>query len=96
MTYNLQFLPSAKKEWSKLSHEIRNQFKKKLAERLDIPSVPKDKLTGMQHCYKIKLRSSGYRLVYKILAEVVVVQVIAVGIRDRLKVYYLAKKRLKK
>jgi mRNA interferase RelE/StbE len=96
MTYNLQFLPSAKKEWSKLSHEIRNQFKKKLAERLDSPSVPKDKLTGMRHCYKIKLRSSGYRLVYKILDEVVVVQVIAVGIRDRLKVYDLAKKRLKK
>jgi len=44
MTYKLLFLPSAKKEWNKLSHEIRGQFKKKLKERLENPVVPKDKL----------------------------------------------------
>jgi mRNA interferase RelE/StbE len=34
MSYDLQFLPSALKEWQKLGSTIRDQFKKKLAERL--------------------------------------------------------------
>lgn len=94
MTYRLLFLPSAKKEWNKLSYEIRNQFKKKLSERLQNPIIPKDKLIGMKYCYKIKLRTSGYRLVYKVINETISVQVIAIGIRDKLKVYDVARERL--
>ena len=94
MTYKLLFLPSAKKEWKKLSHEIRGQFKKKLKERLENPVVPKDKLIRMNNCYKIKLRSSGYRLVYKVIDKTISVQVIAVGVRDKLKIYDIAKERL--
>ncbi|AZD13134.1 mRNA interferase RelE [Pseudomonas chlororaphis] len=63
MTYKLQFLPSARKEWDKLGHTLREQFKKKLAERLEMPRVPADVLYGMADCYKIKLKASGYRLV---------------------------------
>ncbi|MDA1035151.1 MAG: type II toxin-antitoxin system RelE/ParE family toxin, partial [Proteobacteria bacterium] len=73
---------------------IRNQFKKKLVERLNNPVAAKDKLTGMKYCYKIKLRTSGYRLVYKVINETISVQVIAVGIRDKLKIYDIAKDRL--
>jgi mRNA-degrading endonuclease RelE of RelBE toxin-antitoxin system len=28
MTYKLEFLPSARKEWDKLGHTLREQFKK--------------------------------------------------------------------
>ena len=69
MTYKLTFLKPAKKEWDKLSPSIKNQFKIKLTQRLELPHVPKDRLTGMIHCYKIKLRTSGYRLVYKIIFQ---------------------------
>lgn len=34
MTYSLEFLPSALKEWEKLGHTVREQLKKKLRERL--------------------------------------------------------------
>lgn len=37
MTYELAFDRRALKEWQKLGHTIREQFKKKLAERLENP-----------------------------------------------------------
>ncbi len=94
MTYELTFLSQAKKEWDKLDHNTRNQFKKKLIERLDKPDIPKDKLSGMSDCYKIKLKASGYRLVYRIIEAKIVIQVIIVGRRDKDRVYNLAKTRL--
>ncbi|WP_097306266.1 type II toxin-antitoxin system RelE family toxin [Pseudomonas chlororaphis] len=93
MTYKLQFLPSARKEWDKLGHTLREQFKKKLAERLEMPRVPADALQGMADCYKIKLKASGYRLVYQVIEDQVVVSVVAVGKRERSAVYERARKR---
>ncbi|WP_438300322.1 type II toxin-antitoxin system RelE family toxin [Pseudomonas sp. NMS19W] len=93
MTYKLEFLPSAHKEWNKLSHTLRDQFKKKLAERLERPRIPADSLQGMPDCYKIKLKASGYRLVYQVIEERVVVSVVAVGKRERGDVYESAKRR---
>jgi mRNA interferase RelE/StbE len=93
MTYKLEFLPSARKEWDKLGHTLREQFKKKLAERLELPRVQSDLLHGMPDCYKIKLKASGYRLVYQVIDERVVVSVVAVGKRERSAVYERAKKR---
>ncbi|OYW91203.1 MAG: hypothetical protein B7Z23_08560 [Pseudomonadales bacterium 32-61-5] len=43
--------------------------------------------------YKIKLRSAGYRLVYRVEDERVTVVVVAVGKRERSEVYEAAKKR---
>ena len=94
MTYNLIFLKSAKKEWDKLTPFIEKQFKNKLIERLENPRIPKDKLVGIADCYKIKLRASGYRLVYKIVDERVIVRVIEIGKRDKEAVYKLAHYRL--
>ena len=48
----------------------------------------------MQDCYKIKLRSVGYRLVYKVIETRLVVQVIAAWAQDRNAVYKMAHKRL--
>ena len=56
MSYSLRFHELALKEWKKLGASLREQFKKKLAERLEHPHVLADSLSGMQDCYKIKLR----------------------------------------
>lgn len=92
--YQLQFIPSADKEWRKLDSTIRRQFAKKLQERLLRPHVPAARLRDLAGCYKIKLRQSGYRLVYQVIDQLVVVKVIAVGKRDRNEVYKLAANRL--
>ncbi|WP_207284444.1 MULTISPECIES: type II toxin-antitoxin system RelE/ParE family toxin [unclassified Pseudomonas] len=87
MTYELEFSEKAWKEWKKLGTNLRDQFKKKLLERLENPHVPADRLTGLGNAYKIKLRSAGYRMVYRVMDEVLVVTVIAVGKRERGDVY---------
>lgn len=95
MIYKLEFVESALKEWHKLDFALREQFKKKLAERLESPRIPSSRLNGMDDCYKIKLKSSGYRLVYKVLDKEIVVLVVAVGKRERNAVYKSAMKRIK-
>ena len=44
MTYKLEFLPTALKEWEKLGHTVREQIKKKLRGRLEAPRVQADAL----------------------------------------------------
>ncbi|MDI3369773.1 MULTISPECIES: type II toxin-antitoxin system RelE family toxin [Pseudomonas] len=87
MTYKLEFLPSALKEWSKLGHTVREQIKKKLGERLQSPKVQADALRDLPNHYTIKLRASGYRLVYRVEDERIVVVVVSVGKRERSGVY---------
>jgi mRNA interferase RelE/StbE len=95
MSYELQFLPSALKEWQKLGSTLQAQFKKKLVERLAQPQVQADALHGMPDHYKIKLRSAGYRLVYRVEETTITVTVVAVGKRERSAVYKIAQKRSK-
>jgi mRNA interferase RelE/StbE len=71
----------------------KNQFKKKLAERLQEPRVTSSKLKGHPDRYKIKLRSVGYRLVYEVNDDVLIVLVVAVGKREKNAVYQMASKR---
>lgn len=87
MPYELEFKTSALKEWRKLAAPIREQFKAKLVERLVQPHVLSARLSGLGGCYKIKLRAAGYRLVYQVIEQRVTVVVIAVGKRDKLRVY---------
>ena len=94
MSYSLEFVESALKEWRKLAPGIRDQLKSKLNERLQNPHVPSARLHGLPDCYKIKLRTVGYRLVYQVNDKVVVVTVVAVGKRDKGLVYRLAEKRV--
>ncbi|HEV2569191.1 type II toxin-antitoxin system RelE/ParE family toxin [Sphingomonas sp.] len=82
MTYELEFLPSAQKEWRKLGYTVREQFTRKLRRVLEEPHRPAARLHAMPDCYKIKLKDSGYRLVYRVIDRVVVVQVVAIGKRD--------------
>ena len=90
MSYELAFLEVSLREWKKLDGSIREQFKAKLAERLQNPRVPSAKLTSHADRYKIKLKTAGYRLVYEVRDMEILVLVIAVGRRDRNEVYKLA------
>ena len=94
MNYKLKFLPTALKEWKKLDNTIQIQFKKKLKNRLKSPHVAGSQLPGFQNHYKIKLRTSGFRLVYEVVDEDILILVIAVGKRDKNMVYKKAHKRL--
>jgi len=94
MIYRLRFHELALAEWKKLDGSVREPLKKKLEERLGNPRVQAAALTGMADCYKIKLRRVGYRLIYRVDGDVVFVTVIAVGRRDKQKVYETAQSRL--
>ncbi len=93
-TYRLQFKESALREWRALDNTIQSQFKKILVRRLNDPHVPQAQLHGMPDCYKIKLRTLVYRLVYQVADDVVTVTVVAVGKRERSEVYAHAKGRI--
>lgn len=94
MTYKLEFKESALKEWQKLGHTVKTQFKKKLTERLESPHIPSAALSGAKNIYKIKLRQAGYRLVYSVEDQTVTVIVVAVGRRDRNEIYDIALSRM--
>ncbi len=94
MAYRLLFIKKSEKEWKKLNAPIREQFKKKLKERLENPHVRYDRLSGFQNVYKIKLRSSGFRLVYEVVDDKVIVVVLSVGKREDGAVYRELEKRM--
>ena len=95
MTYKLNFDRKALKEWHKLGDTIRAQFKKKLAERLENPHIPADRLKGYTDpLYKIKLRTAGYRLVYQVNDDEIIILVLSVGKREREEAYINAKNRM--
>ncbi len=93
MSFELAFLEEALAEGRKPDGTIRIQLKNKLTERLEAPRVPSAKLSGHPDRYKIKLRTVGYRLVYEVRDQQVLVIVIAVGKRDRNAVYRAAQLR---
>jgi len=94
MTFKLKFDKRALKEWNKLESVVREQFKKKLEERLKQPIVNSSRVSGAENCYKIKLKAVGYRLVYQVINDEVVVLVLAVGKRERNTVYKIALNRV--
>ena len=91
MTYKLEFHAAALKEWRKLGATVKEQFKKKLVERLETPHVAGDRIAPNR--YKIKLKASGYRLVYEVIDERVMVYVLAIDKRERLAAYVKAEGR---
>ena len=93
MSYELAFLDDALKEWCKLDNSVRQQFKKKLVERLEQPDIPSARLFGSENRFKIKLRSAGFRLVYEVRDSELLVVVVAVGKRERNAVYEAAGRR---
>ncbi|MDE1497275.1 type II toxin-antitoxin system RelE/ParE family toxin [Xenorhabdus bovienii] len=95
MIYKIKFREDALKEWNKLDKAILKQFAKKLKKCCENPRIPSAKLRGMPDCYKIKLRASGFRLVYQVIDDQLIIAVIAVGKREHSDVYNLASERLR-
>ncbi|MCR0997651.1 type II toxin-antitoxin system RelE family toxin [Serratia rubidaea] len=95
MTYKVKFRESALKEWNRLDKALQQQFAKKLKKCCENPHIPAAKLRGMPGCYKIKPRASGFRLVYEVIDDCLVIAVVAVGKRERGSVYQLSSERLK-
>jgi mRNA interferase RelE/StbE len=93
-TYELKFRKKALKEWQSLDATVRNQFHKKLEERLVQPRVESAHLSHMPDCYKIKLVASGYRLIYRVIDGELVVLVVAIGKREANEAYRKAHTRL--
>lgn len=95
MSYTVKFREDALKEWQKLDKAIQQQFAKKLKKCCENPHIPSAKLRGIKDCYKIKLRTSGVRLVYQVIDDTLVIVVVAVGKRERSEVYNLASERFR-
>ncbi len=96
-TYKLKFDKKAKKIFDKLNPQVRSQFVGKLRKIVVNPHIEGSSLKGeLSNCYKIKLRSSGYRLIYKAVDEEIVILVLAIGKRDKNQAYIEAEKALKR
>lgn len=95
VTYRLQFLPEALDEWNALDGSVKALLRKAIKKRLGQPHVPGCELhADLRHCYKIKLRKLGYRVVYTVEEDVLVVLVLAVGKREEMAAYREAIERL--
>jgi mRNA interferase RelE/StbE len=96
MTYSIEILPSARREWKKLDHDIKAQVVRKLEQLRANPHVPSARLSDLPDCYKIKLRSKGYRIVYRVIDERLVILIVAAGKRDAGKndIYSVASQRI--
>ena len=95
MAYELEFHPTALKEWQSLDNSVRIFLKKKLEKRLQNPRINSARLHGdLQHCYKIKNDKTGHRLVYQVIDDRVIVFVLSVDKREDLMAYMLAAGRI--
>ena len=95
MTYRLKFVPEALAEWNALDGSVKEVFKKLLKKRLQQPRTAGSALHGdLRDCYKIKLLKQGYRLVYQVEDDVLVVLVLAVAKREDMAVYRAAVQRI--
>ncbi len=93
--YRLRFEADAWEEWKALDGASKAALRQALIKRLDNPHVPASMLkVPLAGCYKIKLQKLGYRLVYEVLDDVVVVLVLAVGRRANSAAYTVATERL--
>lgn len=70
-------------------------LRKALKKRLEQPRTPGAQLHAeLRDCYKIKLRKQGYRLIYSVEDDVLVVLVLAIDKREGMAAYHSAVERL--
>ena len=83
MSFELAIHSEAEKEWAKLDGSIKRRFKEKLAkERLKHPRVAKDAPRELPDCYKIKITTPQYRLIYHVNDSKRVLTILSVATRD--------------
>lgn len=89
------FLPEALEEWNAVDGSIKEVLRKALKKRLEQPHTPSAQLHGdLRNCYKIKLRKQGYRPIYSVEDNALVVLVLAVDKREDRVAYRSAVERL--
>ena len=94
-TYRLKFTVAALAEWKALDGSVKETFRKLLKKRVLQPHLPGSALKGpLIGCYKIKLRQQGYRLIYTVQDEVLIVLVLTISKRENNAVYQALLKKL--
>ena len=94
-TYRLKFTVAALAEWKALDGSVKETFRKLLKKRVLQPHLPGSALKGpLIGCYKIKLRQQGYRLIYTVQDEVLIVLVLTISKRENNAVYLALSKKL--
>ena len=98
MTYKIIIHPEASKEVAALDHRVRLLVFKQIKKLARMPGL------GAQLGNKMGMNLSGFRkvyvdkkrirIVYKIIEELILVQIIAVGKREGMQVYQKAAKRI--
>lgn len=97
LVYDVYCIKSAYKEWESLNHNIKLQFIKKLKKLILEPRIDKNHLRGnLSDCYKIKLKRAGYRLVYQVIDDKVILLIWSVDKRENSDVYDEAVRRIEK
>ena len=83
MIYEIAIHRDAEKEWAKLDNSIKQRFKEKFAkERLKHPRVVKDALRELPDCYKIKITTPQFRLIYHVNDTKRLLTILSVASRD--------------
>ena len=83
MSYELAIHPAAEKEWTKPDNSVKQRFKEKFAkERLNHPRVVKDALHALPDCYKIKITTPQFRLIYHVNDAKRLLTILSVASRD--------------
>ncbi|MCX6074888.1 MAG: type II toxin-antitoxin system RelE/ParE family toxin [Campylobacterales bacterium] len=97
--YTIEFFPEVEDDLAQLDHRVRLLVFKQLNKLANSPQLG-DLLgnkSGMDlsGCRKMYVDHKRVRIVYRILEEVIVVEVIAIAARDEMAVYREAAQRLK-
>ena len=85
--FELEFLPSALKEWNGLDKAIQLQFSRKLDKILAEPRILSMQLSKYKDSYRIKLRKAGLRLIYHVDGKRIIVTVLRIARRDKDEAY---------
>jgi mRNA interferase RelE/StbE len=81
------FRPKAAKAFKKLDPALQKQVARKLSERKTNPKVLTDSVREIPGAYKIKLRASGFRLIYLVRDTQLVILILSIGKREREEAY---------
>lgn len=94
--YELVFVPGADKEFAALDGAVRSMILKGFARLRTRPlSVGKPLAGSLAGCRELKFRSDGIRVIYRVRdGQVQIVDILAIGARDKGKVFRSAERRL--
>jgi mRNA interferase RelE/StbE len=95
-TYDVEFRPDAARAFRKLGTSDQRQIMRKLAERRSHPRVPGDAVRNIPDGYRLKLRSSGIRVVYQVRDTTLVILILSIGGREREEAYKNAEREFRK